>query len=146
MVFQRPLVFLQTVQLNKHIVCANLFRILPNFCFYLILMNILFICSRNKKRSRTAETIFRNYPGHKVLSAGTEDNAQQRVTEKLVHWAELIFVMENVHREKLFYKYGSLLDGKPLVVLDIPDEYEYMDEELVAMLEDMMEGYFDKLG
>jgi predicted protein tyrosine phosphatase len=104
-------------------------------------MNILFVCSRNKKRSRTAETIFRNYPGHKVLSAGTEENAQHRVTEKLVNWAELVFVMENVHREKLLHKYHRLLTGKQLVVLDIPDEYEYMDEELIAMLQDMMESY-----
>ena len=106
-------------------------------------MNILFVCSRNKKRSRTAETIFRNYPGHKILSAGTEDNAQQRITEKLVHWAELIFLMEKVHKEKLLHKYGGLLQGKELIVLDIPDEYEYMDDELVAMLQDMMEGYFE---
>ena len=105
-------------------------------------MNILFVCSRNKKRSRTAETIFRDKEGHKVLSAGTEENAQQRVTEKLLNWAELVLVMEKVHKGKLRYKYGSLLADKELVVLNIPDEYEYMDDELVAMLQDMMEGYW----
>jgi predicted protein tyrosine phosphatase len=104
-------------------------------------MNILFVCSRNKKRSRTAETVFRNHEVHRVLSAGTEENAQQRVTEKLLQWADLVLVMENVHRDKLRYRYGSLLDGKQLTVLNIPDEYEYMDEELVAMLMDVMEEY-----
>lgn len=61
----------------------------------------------------------------------------------MVQWAELILVMENVHREKLRHKYQGLLTGKQLVVLNIPDEYEYMDEELVAMLWDMMEDYFE---
>lgn len=109
-------------------------------------MNILFVCSRNKKRSRTAETIFRNYPGHKVLSAGTEESARQRVTEKMLLWADLVLVMEKVHKQKLHRKYGSLLDDKKLVVLNIPDEYEYMDEELVAMLQDMMKEYFEYSG
>lgn len=120
-------------------ITCGLSRYLPHFCR--IVMNILFVCSRNKKRSRTAETIFRDLQGHKVLSAGTEENAQQRVTEKLLNWADLVLVMEKVHKEKLRYKYGNLLDDKQLIVLDIPDEYEYMDEELVAMLRSVMEEY-----
>jgi len=105
-------------------------------------MNILFICSRNKKRSRTAETIFRDVQGHKVWSAGTEANAIVRVSEKLINRSDMIFVMEKVHRDKLIYQFGDLLADKTIVILDIPDEYEYMDEELVTMLRDMMEPYW----
>jgi len=105
-------------------------------------MNILFICSRNKKRSCTAETIFRDVQGHKVWSAGTEANAIVRVSEKLINRSDMIFVMEKVHRDKLIYQFGDLLADKTIVILDIPDEYEYMDEELVTMLRDMMEPYW----
>ena len=56
-------------------------------------MNILFICSRNKWRSRTAETIFNNVQHCEVKSAGTSENAEVKLTEKLLNWADLVFVM-----------------------------------------------------
>lgn len=104
-------------------------------------MNILFICSRNKRRSATAETIFRNSDIHSVQSAGTEESAVHRVNEKLLLWADIIFVMEKKHRERIAEKYYDVIVQKQLFVLDIPDEYEYMDEELVDMLRDMVNPY-----
>ncbi len=47
-------------------------------------MNVLFVCSRNKWRSRTAETLFRDHPQHHVRSAGTEPEARIRASENLV--------------------------------------------------------------
>jgi protein-tyrosine phosphatase len=104
-------------------------------------MNILFICSRNKRRSATAEAIFRNSANHSVQSAGTEESAVHRVNEKLLVWADIIFVMEKKHREKIEEKYYEIVAARQLIVLDIPDEYEYMDEELVDMLRDIVESY-----
>lgn len=104
-------------------------------------MNILFICSRNKKRSTTAEFIFRNHPEHSVQSAGTAESAVRRVNERLLLWAELIFVMEKRHREILREKHTTALESKKIIVLDIPDEYEFMDEELVQMLTDSVTPY-----
>ena len=97
-------------------------------------MNILFICSKNKWRSRTAETIFQNSQDHFVKSAGTENDARIKVTEKLINWSELIFVMEKVHKEKLQMKFNELLDDKEIIILDIADDYQFMDEELIDML------------
>lgn len=97
-------------------------------------MNVLFICSRNKWRSRTAETIFRDNQDHVVKSAGTENDARVRVTEKLVRWAELIFVMEKRHKQRLHEKFNLLLRDKKIIVLDIEDNYQYMDEELIETL------------
>lgn len=91
-------------------------------------MNILFICSKNKWRSRTAETIFKNNQDHDVRSAGTENDARIKVTEKLINWSDLIFVMEKHHKEKLRERFGQLLDDKEMIVLDIADDYQYMDE------------------
>lgn len=104
-------------------------------------MNILFICSRNKKRSATAEAIFRNHAMHAVQSAGTEESAAHRVNEKLLLWADIIFVMEKRHKQRLADKYHNAIADKQIIIMDIPDEYAYMDAELVAMIEDIVQPY-----
>lgn len=106
-------------------------------------MNILFICSRNKWRSRTAETIFKDSQQHMVKSAGTENDARIRVTEKLIAWADLIFVMEKKHKERLIQKFGALIDEKEIVTLGIKDDYKYMDPELINVLETSVSPYVD---
>jgi predicted protein tyrosine phosphatase len=104
-------------------------------------MNILFICSRNKWRSRTAETIFKDNQDHHVKSAGTENDARIRVTEKMIHWADLIFVMEKRHKQRLHEKYQMTLVDKKIVILDIEDNYQYMDEELITILKTSIGPY-----
>lgn len=99
-------------------------------------MNLLFICSRNKRRSLTAETIYKNSNEHFVRSAGTEESARIQVNEKMLHWADVIFVMEKRHKEKLSLKFDAILNSKEIIILDIPDEYEYMNQELIGMLQD----------
>ena len=99
---------------------------------------VLFICSRNRIRSLTAEHLFAKLPGHQVRSAGTEADARVRVNAGQIGWADLIVVMEKRHRERLAQKFESELEGKRIACLDIPDDYEYMDEELVATLRSRM--------
>lgn len=99
------------------------------------LLNILFICSRNQWRSRTAEDLFKNHPMHQIRSAGTAPSARIKVSEKTIQWADLILVMEKRHKEILREKFGAGLREKKVRVLDIPDEYGYMDPELVEILE-----------
>lgn len=104
-------------------------------------MNVLFICSRNKWRSRTAETIFKNNQTHTILSAGTEPEARIRVTEKLINWADLIFVMEKRHKERLINRFGVLMNDKNVVILNIEDNYKYMDAELIETLRTSISPY-----
>jgi predicted protein tyrosine phosphatase len=106
-------------------------------------MNILFVCSMNKWRSRTAETIFRNNQKHHIKSAGTDNDARIKITEKLIDWADLIFVMEKRHRERLHEKFRSITDAKEIIILDIPDDYQYMDPELIEILEISVTPYLD---
>ena len=103
-------------------------------------MNILFICSKNRWRSLTAEKIFQANPGVHVRSAGTDQDARIRVTEKLLNWATIIFVMEKDHQEKLIQKFSTARDMR-MVNLDIPDHFQYMDEELIEMLRTSVESY-----
>jgi len=97
-------------------------------------MNVLFVCSRNKWRSRTAETIFKENQSHNFKSAGTENDARIKINEKLVNWADLIFVMEKRHKLRLQDKFDHLLDDKKIIILDIEDNYQYMNEELIETL------------
>ncbi len=104
-------------------------------------MNILFVCSQNKRRSLTAEKIFDGVNGHNVRSAGTEKNSRIKVTPGLIGWANLIFCFEKKHLRRLQEKYAEELYGKKTVTLNIYDEYEYMDEELQEILRDYVEEY-----
>ena len=97
-------------------------------------MKVLFVCSRNRLRSLTAEAIFDGAGGHEVRSAGTEAGARVRVTAGHLGWADVIFVMEKRHLARLREKFGDALAGKRLVCLHIPDEFEYMDEDLIDRL------------
>lgn len=97
--------------------------------------NLLFVCSRNQWRSPTAEKVWRNHPALAVRSAGTSAGARRRVTWDDLAWADVILVMETKHRQRLAADFGPALAGKTVHVLDIPDEYRYMDPELVELLE-----------
>lgn len=104
-------------------------------------MNLLFICSRNRLRSPTAEAVFGRYPGIKALSAGTSPDADNPVCADLIDWADIIFVMEMAHKRKLNKMFGSRLMAKRLVVLGIPDDYDYMDAALVDILKAKISPY-----
>lgn len=101
-------------------------------------MRVLFICSRNRRRSPTAEAVFGSQPGVEVLSAGTSPDAETPVSSDLIEWADLIFAMESVHRRRLLDRFGPLLKEKKIKVLGIPDNFEYMDSRLVSILEEKL--------
>lgn len=109
----------------------------------MIKIKILFLCSRNKWRSLTAEKIFHGINGHDVRSAGTENNARIKVTGGHIGWADIIFVMEKKHLRRIQEKYGDMVNGKKVVVLDIPDDYTFMDEELIETLKSRVSEYIN---
>lgn len=94
----------------------------------------LFVCSQNRLRSPTAEHIFATYPGIEVSSAGTNHDAENPLTAELVEWADTIFVMERAHRNKLQKRFRSSIGARRVICLDIPDDYEFMDPDLVRLL------------
>lgn len=95
---------------------------------------LLFICSQNRLRSPTAETIFATHPGIEVDSAGLNHDAVVPLSPEQIEWADLILVMEQDHRRRLSRNFRRHLAGKRVVVLNIPDDYDYMDPELVELL------------
>ena len=107
------------------------------------IVNVLFVCSRNQWRSPTAEHLFRTYPGISVRSAGTSPNARKHISVEDIRWADLILVMEDKHKSRLVAEFTRLMIGKRIHVLDIPDEYKYMDPELVQQLKEAVESLLD---
>ena len=97
--------------------------------------HVLFICSQNRLRSPTAEKIFFGRPGVEVASAGLNPDAVNPLSNDLIEWADVVFVMEKSHRNKLSKKFKAFLTTQRVICLDIPDLYDYMDPVLIQLLE-----------
>jgi predicted protein tyrosine phosphatase len=102
---------------------------------------ILFLCSQNKLRSPTAEAVFADHPAVEVDSAGLNNDAEVPLSEEQIEWADLIIVMEQCHRKRLNQKFKRALAGKRIAVLNIPDDYDYMDPSLITLLKARTASY-----
>jgi protein-tyrosine phosphatase len=109
-------------------------------------LHVLFVCSRNQWRSPTAERVFSSRDGIKAKSAGTASGARIKLTAAMLTWADVVFVMERKHKQLIRQVYPDLYASLTLVVLDIEDNYRYMDDELVVLLEQTVTPYLDNLG
>ena len=103
--------------------------------------NILFVCSQNKLRSPTAEAVFADVEGWDVRSAGTNNDAEVPLSTEEIEWADVIVAMEQTHKRKIKERFRSSLKHQRLVCLGIPDNYDYMDEELVKILKNRVPSY-----
>ncbi len=102
---------------------------------------LLFICSRNEIRSLTAERMFAGSPRYQARSAGTQPQARIRVTEGLIGWADLVFAMERSHVDRLRERFPEAIAGKPVYCLRIPDDFEFMQPELISALAAALPGH-----
>ncbi|WP_018151798.1 low molecular weight protein tyrosine phosphatase family protein [Leeia oryzae] len=98
-------------------------------------MHALFLCSQNRLRSPTAEQVFSSWPGVETDSAGLGTGADVPLSADQLEWADIIFVMEKVHKVRLAQKFKPYLNGKRVICLDIPDVYKFMQPELIQLLE-----------
>jgi predicted protein tyrosine phosphatase len=99
------------------------------------MLHALFICSRNRLRSPTAAQVFATADGVATDSAGLAADVECPLGPDPLAWADVIFVMEEVHRSRLSQRFGRHLKGRKVICLDIPDDYEFMAPELVTLLE-----------
>lgn len=98
----------------------------------------LFVCSQNRWRSLTAEVIFRQDDRFEAKSAGTSRGARHIISHQDIKWADLIICMEDRHKEIIQHIFKNQILPK-IIVLDIPSSLEYMDPELVDILEEKMD-------
>ena len=107
--------------------------------------NVLFVCARNQWRSPTAEKLFANVPNINVASAGLSSKSKRRVSHKILDWADIVYVMEKKHRERILETFGNEDSLPPIVSLDIPDNYQFMDPDLIEILEGQVRPLLDDL-
>jgi predicted protein tyrosine phosphatase len=105
------------------------------------LANLLFICSKNQWRSPTAEGLFKNHAGHQARSAGTSAKARIKVNVKLINWADHILVMERKHQQLLRQRFPEAINDKPIIVLNIEDNYQFNDPELISILKNSLQNF-----
>ena len=99
----------------------------------------MFVCSGNVDRSPTAEALFREKEGFEVKSAGTWAGAPKVVSKELMDWADMIFVMEEHHREALI-RIDQDAEAK-IIVLGVDDHYLKGDSELMRILKEKLSKY-----
>jgi predicted protein tyrosine phosphatase len=98
----------------------------------------------NKQRSVTAEQLYRKDARLEVRSAGVRSEANRRVCEGDLQWADVVFCMEREHKVWISTRFEDLALPR-IEVLDIPDEYECMDPHLQEILRLMLDPEFDAL-
>jgi predicted protein tyrosine phosphatase len=94
-------------------------------------LKLLFVCSRNRWRSPTAEKVFHGIDGIQARSAGTETGARIKVTAGHIGWADIVFVMEK-------------LVAKRVICLNIPDDFQFMQLELITLFQSAVPPYLEE--
>ena len=108
----------------------------PSLCPAIYMKHhLLFICSGNLNRSPTAESLFSDSKYYESKPAGTDEHAVVRVSQDLIDWADIVFVMSEKDDGHLaFIANNFSLKNKPVCDLDVSDDYDRDDPELISLL------------
>jgi predicted protein tyrosine phosphatase len=108
-------------------------------------LRVLFICRQNRRRSATAERIFAKHPLLDVRSAGTNPDALVHVNERMLTWADAIFTMDPGQKRALDRQFAGHPALERLICLEIPDNFIFLDPELVRLLEERATPHIERL-
>jgi predicted protein tyrosine phosphatase len=103
-------------------------------------VKILFVCTYNKMRSRTAEELYKHDRRFQVKSAGVDEDAGTQVDLELLTWADYIMVMEEFHLRWIQQNYPLFSAHGQIHCLGIPDYYDFMDPGLASLIRDKFEA------
>ncbi|TAE02871.1 MAG: hypothetical protein EAZ97_02145 [Bacteroidetes bacterium] len=107
-------------------------------------LKLLFVCTVNRMRSATAHKIYETDKRFEVKSAGTDKSANTVLTEEILDWADSVVVMEKHHRNFIRQKFPEVYKNKKIVCLYIPDDYDYMQTELIEILREKVESVYER--
>ncbi|CAL2101686.1 Phosphotyrosine protein phosphatase [Tenacibaculum sp. 190130A14a] len=91
-------------------------------------------------RSSTAHEMYKNDQRFEIDSAGTDKETKKIISYKNLSWADTIIVMEKHHRNTIRKQFPDVYENKKIVCLYIPDEYDYMQPELITILKSKFEN------
>lgn len=102
----------------------------------------LFVCSAGMLRSPTGAAVATKL-GYNARSCGSADYALIPLSVNLVHWAEKIFFVEENNYVQALETFARDIPTQNLIrnkakVLDIEDQYNYMDLGLVQIFEKIL--------
>jgi predicted protein tyrosine phosphatase len=60
--------------------------------------------------------------------------------------ADVVIAMERAHRNRINARFRQQMKGKELVVLGIPDDFEFMQPELVRLLKARLQRWIGATG
>jgi predicted protein tyrosine phosphatase len=106
--------------------------------------HFLFVCGRNQWRGPTAVNIYRNDDRLEVRSAGMSGKSRHTLSIDDIVWADLILVMEDRYKARIQEMFRDF-PLPEIVNLDIPDEYRYMDAELVENIQKGVEFFIARV-
>ncbi len=101
-------------------------------------LKVLFVCAMNIHRSVTAVRLYRDDDRLEVRSAGVRHGAKRRVCEADLQWAEAVYVMEHDHKLWISMRYEGIT-LPPIDVIEIPDRFALMDDELQRILRSLLD-------
>jgi predicted protein tyrosine phosphatase len=107
-------------------------------------LKLLFICTVNRMRSATAHKIYDGDDRFEVKSAGTDKTANTVLTQEILDWADSIVVMEKHHRNHIRKHFPDIYKNKKIVCLYIPDDYDFMQTELIEILKSKVEDFYNR--
>lgn len=108
-------------------------------------INVLFVCSMNQWRSPTAERIYSKASLIRTRSGGTSPKARHTVSAADIEWADVVIVMEKKHKQRLWTQHSEAMQFHEVRVLDIPDDYTFMDPELITELKAAIDPIIEEL-
>ena len=93
---------------------------------------VLCVCSAGLLRSPTAALVLSQEPfNYNTRAAGLEDYALIEVDPVLLHWADEVVCMTKDQEARI-----RLRTDKPVICLNVPDNYGYRDKELIELIKD----------
>lgn len=107
-------------------------------------LKVLFVCTVNRMRSATAHKIFENDERFEVMSAGTDTSASCVLSFAHLQWADAILVLEKGHRNIIRKRFPDIYNKKKIVCLYISDDYDFMQQELIAILKNKVEDLYKR--
>lgn len=103
---------------------------------------VLTVCSAGLLRSPTAAHVLAQEYGYNTRSCGISDEfALIRLDQVLLHWADELVFMERSQMKAAIMRYTDEQIVPRAVVLDIPDNYSYMDEDLQRLIRERYDSF-----
>ncbi|GAA6181470.1 low molecular weight protein tyrosine phosphatase family protein [Shimia sp. NS0008-38b] len=95
-------------------------------------------------RSPTAAQMAAEWFDVDVDFAGLSRDADEHLTREHLEWADLVVVMERRQSKQMTSLMGALPKSTRLACLSIPDQFQFMQPELIALLRQKLPAILTK--